>query len=1571
MALLRTELEATADRARQAVIQYEIGHLTQFALGNEAQAVREYLGAYNLDPRFRPPLIALVQVFERRRSMKNLSRLYEAEARSATTPREAASALADRASLMIDQGEVEGGLELLRTAFTQAAEAPDIALLLEHELLATGDEEAALAVTEARADLVRDPVLATLLRVEVARAKNAAGDTDAALAALRQAALGSSARWRVLSELERIAREHERWPELVAAVEGRARLARSEARGEEHGQHSGAYSVQRFVDKERAAAVAAGLFAEAARLRVNRLGDAAGAKNDLDSALELRPHDALLCYERMLACELAQDFEGAADHARALLEGTVQGPDAASLRFRLAEKAQAEGDVEGALAALRTAQHDDPSSVVIAATYDELVRGVGDVASAIEALLATPATGDARANKLFEAATLSARELHDAERARGLYTEAAAAASDPTAILREGYGAALMLGDADGAREHGEALLARSLDPEERSVLLRDLLELASMVLEDAEAERRILVMALDAPAASAWAPDVARARAAVLGDDALLAKSHKALAERAADPETSAAHLCAAARAEVRQKDDDGALETLRAALAKSPTHPYAVALLEEVLRARGDAGEVVRLLREAAEKADAPRAAQTQLLLAGAAAEAADDAERAKQAYEEAALRDPTSFAPMLSLRRLAEQKNDKALLLKALEGLSEREIALGEPGRHTLALAEHYDLFDGRPDLAEKPLRTALASPATALAAAVDLALLPIGADAHARLDGLTRILEHASDEARPGILREAAGTALREGDHEAAAELLRELATRAPDDRWAPIARMRLAASEPSRRAERTEAWMALGRATDDAEVGAEILLAGLRAQVFGQGDEASDDAVIVAHEILSAAPESLAAAIAVDESLRAGDDPEGRADALGAFLDRSGATGRLALESARGRALAAAGRPREALEVLLRIAATEPDDLASWEAIRVCARDCDAWEPLVEACDRLAHLLADDELTMLLLEESAAVLMDDLGQDARAERRLRRILAIDARRPIAYGRLHDLLAERGDDRGLLELVNNRIELVDAPEELGKLFYEQARLLRGLGRREEALGALDNLLLLDSDHLGGLALLVELQVQQENWGGAVEALRSLASANDVPGSQQRIARLGAADFLQNKLDDLAGALEELTALHEAGLADLEIYERAANVAVELDQADVAAEMIQRAVALAPSPSAVATLERRAGKLFHEKLGDSERAVGAYERALAAVPTDKKAAEALAALLPDVGRDALSRRFEASMRGVLEDAPTDPGALRSLLNAARWRRDGGLESAVLEALVALGLATDDEASAHAAGEPRVPHGTLDDAQRALVMAGGWPGDLHVGPLAELATAIGESAAAVDGLEPSGFGLGRGDLVRDASRLKTELEALCRLFGLVGLELYAGGTEPYLIDIAPYYKERLTFVAGEAVQSPLSPDQRFTVGMLAFGARLGAAPLVRRGPEGGAMLLFAAASAAEVPLAAGEGRAGMADETRRVYKAMPRRVRKALPAIVSRITDGGRTVDAWSAALHEAACRAGLIAANDLAVGLRRTIGRSDAEAVLASAAGLRMLHFWLSPDCIAMRQATGLSR
>jgi tetratricopeptide (TPR) repeat protein len=1567
---LRLELEASTDRTRQAVVQYEIGHLTEHVLGNEAQAVREYLGAYNLDSSFRPPLIALVSIFERRRSFKNLLRLYDAEARSATSAREAASALADRAVLMADHLEGAGDARgLLETALSQAGEAQEIALLLEHQLLAEGDRDAAIAVMAQRAELVKDPVLATLLRLEVARHKEEAGDVEGALALLRSAVTTPAARWRVLEHLERVARQAGRHPERIVALEGRAKLAAATARGEDQGQGSGAFSVQRFADQARASAEAAALYREAARLRLTALNDPTGARRDYDAALDLRPDDALLRYERMLACELGGDLDAAAGEARRLLADGVDGPAAAALHFRLAEQAQAHDRADESLAHMRDALSADPGSAAAAALLDDLLRGVGDVGSAVEQLAARAeqAEGPVRAQRAWEAAQLAADVLGDFARARPLYDQAVAAAEDPTPILREQYGAALRLGDADGARASAEALLSRELDGEERSALLRELHELMRSVLEDHDAADDVLRRALDDEAAT-WAPELARLHGVLRGNAALASRAHRALAERASDAEAAAAHLCAAARMQMRGGDADGAVETLREALRRSASHPYAVALLEEVLRARGDADELVRLLKEAAEASDAPRAAEARLLLAGAEAEAADDVAKALQMYEEAADRDPTSVGPLFALKRLADSRGDRELLLRALEALSQRELADGEPGRFTLALGEHYDLVSGSAQLAEAPLSAALESDALAPFAAVDLALLP-GADPHVRRNGVAQLLDRAGGEARLAWLREAVGNALEEDDASAAVALVEELRERAPRDPAGHLAALRLAGGRADRAADRAEAWLALGHSTDDPDVAGELLLHGLRANVIARGDAGIDDGVILAHEVMAVAPGSLEAAVALDETLSAGDDPDGRADALGSWIGHGGTAGRLAMESARGRALAAAGRAREGLEVLLRVAASEPDDLASWEAIRVCARDCQAWEPLVEACDRLAHLMEDPELAILLLEESAAVLMDELHQDGRAERRLRRVLAMDAKRPIAYGRLHDILADREDDAGLLDLVSARIELVDDPEELGKLFYEQARLFRSLGMREEALATLDNLLMLESEHLGGLALLVEIQVQKEDWAGAVETLRTLAGAEDVPDSQRRIARLGAADFLQGKLEDREGALDELLALDEAGLSDRPILERIVTLAEQVERWDAATAALAKLAAMSDDPEDVARYERRAGYLHAEHRDDRDAAIDAYARALSIAPTDAEAAQALSELLDEVGRQDLSHRFEAAVRRVLERDPTDPECLRKLRRAAAWRGDRVLDMVALSTLVGLGLADGEEAEEledHTQLFARsAPTGALDDAAFQLLRT---PGDGDA-PFA-FAAAVAETVAEMDELEPNLFGLGRNDTVRPDHPVRNELNALCGLLGVPAPEVWQGGNEPGRIDVMPYYKGRPNIVIGGAVQTPLSLEQRFVLGRLVAGLRLGVAPLVRRDPQRAATALFAAAAAGGAPLAAGEGRAGMAEASRRAQKVMSRKVRKVVPD-QARLLGDGRVLDGWARLVHRTVGRAGLMLCADLATALRLTLGHEpDRASVLGSPEARDLLNFWLSPEALVLRQKLGLS-
>ncbi|RMH59914.1 MAG: hypothetical protein D6685_10740, partial [Bacteroidetes bacterium] len=100
----------------------------------------------------------------------------------------------------------------------------------------------------------------------------------------------------------------------------------------------------------------------------------------------------------------------------------------------------------------------------------------------------------------------------------------------------------------------------------------------------------------------------------------------------------------------------------------------------------------------------------------------------------------------------------------------------------------------------------------------------------------------------------------------------------------DDRWALLASLHDAARE-RRLEERAELLLRLAAATDDPRARAELTLHGLRAQIVGADaeSEAAEDAFLIAQELASES-EDAAAAVAVDETLSAGDDPEAFAEA---------------------------------------------------------------------------------------------------------------------------------------------------------------------------------------------------------------------------------------------------------------------------------------------------------------------------------------------------------------------------------------------------------------------------------------------------------------------------------------------------------------------------------------------------------------------------------------------------------------------------------------------------------------------------------------------------------------
>jgi tetratricopeptide (TPR) repeat protein len=1585
VARLRAELTAQPDnKGAQALLLHECG-VVEEANGEEPAAAKDYLSAFNADPQFREPLESLVRILSRRKSIKNLGKLLDALCRAAATPEERARAAWERAAyLQAHEQNVTAAKELLLEALSDSPEDP--ALWLEVELCAAkeGDVGGRLRALDARAQLTTDPTWKALLFIDLAELAAASGDTPRAYDALGSAAaLEGRAQFRTQVVLEQVAAKEDNLGELTRALEGQAYLIEEALEDAARGDAAG---VPRYMRRPEYAADA---WFRAAGIK-RRQGDGAGAAALLDRAGQRLPESAVIARARLGALEASGDVDGAAAIAKLQLEQGVVGPGAAALWLRLAEAAVASSDREGAISALQNALQFDKTSVLARTLEVDLLADGKDpaaLASSYESMAETLGEGPARGRTLLIAGYVWGAQAGDVAAARSALAQAGKQGIAPAILARVARSIAALRNDGTWYEEATRALLATAAatdgDAEAEKPGAPDGAEQAglwfelgrSMLLRGdragaTEAFAR-LAACEEAGAPAVWLGRVLGAYAVhvsgggeveIEADDGeakpkLPPDAIEALARVEPDAVTARALWVVAALRRAQAGDQAGARERLRELHQASPGDAVVAVFLSELDRRAGEPAAAAATLAATARDGEDPDLGAALRLEAALLLWRSGDRARAVEELEAAIGQAPRAASTLLgwALRGASPDTVEgrrRALEVAADAGADPTFVALERFGLEAVA---------GEPEDAVGPLETVENEASGDLASAAALARLvfPAALEQRPAVDRALDLLEEQGREAmaiaraerfrltrvmdQDRVLAVSRASSWAQADPQLYASLEWIAAAIAADDRESEVAARKVAASH----------FDGTARAAMEASAAVIALLdQPTIAQGFVQGAEAPAQLVNL-------------------ELALPGCDPRRRAAALHGLGSALGDESQIDAVALAGWSYLAAGNVEEARKSFQSVVEARPEDVATWEGIRVASDALGDHVQSALACAQLGSLCNDAARGAEFWERAGLTLLNHTDAKDDAEISFDRAFERDPGRSVAFDKLFRAVRARSEDDRLLGIIERRLEVSEDDMEIGKLYWERARVLRKKGEIDGALSALENVTMLEPDHVGALALMGEVYITRGNFAEAAPSLARLSLVQQAPPQQRLWAGLAAVDIYEKKLSNTTKALEVLVALHGAGLSTLALRERLASVAARAGAWADATGILEQLMNERDKPEGRVEAARLAMAIWRDKLEAPQKAEAAVRKLLDESPDDGEAIDfVLAAPFPAGVKQQLLGRAKQTIVAALAKNPVDADRVGLLAKLAQFYQDSGLRQATLGSLVALGEGTKEISAELSKLDTRVaaqPQAALDTRGLADISD---PAD--GGPIAELFVVMAETIMLTLGPSLVSLGVTKKDRVeaRGGHPLRVAISEWMGALGITSdFDLYVGGQNPR--GVHGIAGEQPALVLGTAVTAPFDAASRSAVAREVFALKRGLTAVRTRDDNTVASLVAAASIEAGVNVPVPQ-LAVFGEVSRSVKKEMPRKVRKAIPEICQRIAQSGQDSREWARVARRSIDRMAVIAAGDVSIVVSEVLGAPrDKLGGLAAEndRARRLLGFVLSPSYLELRKTLGM--
>lgn len=1256
VALYRASLEHRFEPAARVAALHTIADLEENERGDAEAALAAHREAREIDPDDVRSTSAVERLLRAGARHEELAAFYEARAASAASGDAEAARRLDRARVLAGPlarpadalDEAERVLELAPAGDATAEGA--LALLWELARIETLRQRAVehlAPVYESRDDAEKLVALADLRLLDAEAPEERAALLRARATSVERTggaavAFGDAARAFALDPedddglelLERLAGVRGAWGDLVSALEGGLAAANT--------------GRKRDIQERLA------------KLHDARLDDPRRALAAWEAALALDPADASPLDQVEELASLLSDWAAMVRALEQRLVHALGDDERASLHRRIAElRRDMLDDPDGAVVAYEAALVDEPGSAFTVDRLLELLEAKGASPRRLELLRRRAELAEvegeeagARAGWLEDAARV-AEALDDRDGAIALLVEAGELV-EPTDARLEALG---RLYEATGrSRELAEVLASRAERTDDVAAAQRFRLARAGLLASALDAPEE----ALDAYARLLDAADDDEARAGVRA----LGEAHESLALRASDvlaeheagrgrwseviralelrvrTETEAAARATTWRrlAEVAERelaDVARAEAALAAALHETPDDGSLYADLERVARLGGREALrrfVVTSKDEVPRMLDARVSADVWAAVARVAAKELEDDREAAESY-----------------RRALELGGDDAGLLDELAD------SLGRLG----AAKELADVLERRVAQEDDVVRAADLDYRLArvrLDALADkreaLRALRAAVERHPKHEDARRALEGLVDDPEVGAESfEALEVALRE----------------APDpDGLVRLFEGRLASASDA--VERRRARLDLAR-------------------VLEQDVGAPDRAQRVVEAALAAAPLDADLKVELDRLADVSGDRAGATAALAAALETFEAEpGDAARVAALWSEVATAREAADAAgaEVALRRAlALEPDDLGRVRALEQLVRTAGRAGDLVEVLRTRARLEPALPDKRVALEEAASA-ADGLGDAALVEVIYRQMLAESDADPWALEGLTRVREAAGDHREVVDLLLRRADAESDGERIVELRRRAAELVverlgdleRGVRLHEELFQAEPQ----DDDVASALATLYR---RREDHRGLARLLGRLV---DVTERAERRTQLRLE--LGRLRRDALGEPEEARAAFEAVLdeepAEPSALEELASLLKAASAHARLADVLERAVAAAGEPAREAALGFRLARLLDERLGEGERALAAYDRALELAPDDRDALARIADLAERRGDHTRAAAALERAAGLETDGAAAVAVGLRLADARAAAGDApGVEAALVAAL------------------------------------------------------------------------------------------------------------------------------------------------------------------------------------------------------------------------------------------------------------------------------------------------